>query len=151
MDTGNAAEAAVLGAFIDRGLGVLLPFGGGHHYDLVIALPSQQFLRVQCKAGRLRDGCILFNGCATDHGNGARRYLGVADLFGIHCSSLGCVYVVPVAEVPTCDGRLRVDPARNNQKRRIRFAADYAIDRWDVERFEGIAAAASRARLLKAA
>ena len=30
-------------------------------------------------------------------------------------------------------GYLRLEPARNNQQRKVRFAADFQIDRWSVE------------------
>ena len=31
------------------------------------------------------------------------------------------------------EGRLRLEPTRNNQRRRIRWAVEYAIDRWTDE------------------
>src|SRR4051812_20406564 len=76
---GNGAEAAVLEGFVRRGFGVLLPFGGGHPYDLVVELPSGEFLRVQCKTAWRRKGCLLFNARTTDHGRGRLLYLGLAD------------------------------------------------------------------------
>ena len=59
---GNTTEAAVLKAFLARGWGVLVPFGGGEPFDLVVHLGSGEFLRVQCKTARLLDGCMVFNG-----------------------------------------------------------------------------------------
>jgi hypothetical protein len=129
---GNAAEGAVLNAFIQRGYGVLVPFGGGQPYDLVIELGSA-LLRVQCKRAWPSGGCLVFNSRGTDHGNGRRSYRGLADIFGVHFPQNDSVYLVPIDEVADSKGWLRVEPARNNQKRGVRFAADFEIDRWTIE------------------
>jgi len=127
---GNATTAAVLQAFTRLGLGVLVPFGGGQPYDLVVDL-SKRFSTGACKTARLRDGCLIFNSRTTDHGRGRLPYLGLADVFGAHFASSGAVYVVPVREATSFYVKLRLQPARNNQRRWVRLAADYLIDRWD--------------------
>ena len=43
------------------------------------------------------------------------------------------MFLVPVDEVPTYEGRLRLELTNNNQKRRVRLAEDYLIDRWTAE------------------
>jgi hypothetical protein len=128
---GNAAEAAVLTALVKRGWHVLVPFGGGQPYDLVFEIP-EAFLRVQCKRAWKEGGCLLFNSRGTDHGNGRRSYRGLADIFGVSSPMTGDVYLVPIDDVAESRGWLRVEPARNHQKRGIRFAADYVIDRWTI-------------------
>jgi hypothetical protein len=130
---GNAAEAAVLNAFVERDLDVLMPFGEGQPYDLVVHLPTNSFLRVQCKTARQRDGCLVFNSRTTDHGRGRLPYVGVADIFGVYFAPSQSVYLVPVLEVSSFVVRLRLEPTRNNQRCGIRLAADYEIDRWTVE------------------
>jgi hypothetical protein len=135
---GNAAEAAVLNAFVQRGFGVLLPFGEGRRYDLVVELPAGEFLRVQCKTAWPRKGCVLFNARTTDHGRGRLPYLGLADVFGVYAPTEGCVYVVPVRDVPNFIVSLRVAPALNNQRRGVRFAADYAIERWSADALKAL-------------
>jgi PD-(D/E)XK endonuclease len=47
--SGNKGEAIVLGALVDRDFDVLIPFGGGQPYDLVVHLTDRVFLRVKCK------------------------------------------------------------------------------------------------------
>jgi PD-(D/E)XK nuclease superfamily protein len=136
MDTatrGNAAEAAVLEAFVQRGFGVLLPFGGGRPYDLVVELPSGEFLRVQCKTAWRRKGCLLFNARSTDHGRGRLLYLGLADAFGVYAPTERSVYLLPVEGLSQFMVSLRVKPALNNQKRGVRLAEDYLIDRWTTD------------------
>ncbi|MGN6587818.1 MAG: group I intron-associated PD-(D/E)XK endonuclease [Solirubrobacterales bacterium] len=91
---GNEAEAVILASLVERGFEVLVPFGGGQPYDLVVDLGGFDLLKVQCKTGWHHKGCISFNARSTDHGQGRRPYIGLAH----------------------------------------RFAADYEIDRWSLER-----------------
>jgi hypothetical protein len=122
---GNTAEAAVLKAFAEREFEVLVPFGTGQPYDLVVHLGSGVFLRVQCKTARLsRHQCVKFNARATDHGRGRIPYTGLADLFAAYFPPEESVYLVPVSEVTGHHVRLRLTPALNNQRRRVRFAQD---------------------------
>jgi hypothetical protein len=127
---GNAAEAAVLQALTAAGLHVLVPFGNGSAFDLAVAVPSGEILRVQVKAGRVRKGGVEFNSASTDHGNGQRDYRGRADLIAVYVPSLFRVFMVPVHDCPTSRGFLRLDPARNNQQRRVRKAEDYSFEAW---------------------
>jgi hypothetical protein len=129
---GNAAEAAVLAALVRRGHEVLVPFGDGHPYDLAVDL-GPAVLRVQCKRAWPRRGCIVFNVRSTDHGRGPRSYRGRADIFAIYFPPTDGVYLVPIDAVAEFEGRLRLEPARNNQKKRTRPAADFALDQWSVE------------------
>jgi hypothetical protein len=48
--------------------------------------------------------------------------------FGVYCHETGAVYPVPIDEVGHHTAALRVDPARNGQRRRIRLAADYQLE-----------------------
>jgi hypothetical protein len=134
MDTisrGNAAEAAVLSALIHAGIPVYVPFGGGGPVDLIAIMPPDGHIaRIQVKSGRLRKGCVEFNTHATDHGNGPQSYDGKADVIAVHLREPDSVFVVPVHECGTGKGYLRLDPTRNNQQRRIRFAADYTLASW---------------------
>lgn len=125
---GNPCEAAVLAAFVAGGFDVLLPFGEGHPYDLVVAIDAT-YLRVQCKTAWATSGGLVFNAYATDHGRGQRSYVGDADVFGVYFPPSRAIYLVPVGLVET-ECRLRLEPARNNQTRRVRFAYDYEFERW---------------------
>jgi hypothetical protein len=137
--TGNAGEAAVLDALVQRGFRLLLPFGSGHPYDLVLALDDSIFLRIQCKVAWPRGGCLIFNCRSTDHGHGPRPYVGLADIFGVFFPLNERVYLVPVGAVAPSEGRLRVEPARNNQKRRIRDAAEFEVYKWSRTRLRLLA------------
>ena len=134
---GNAGEAAVLHALVKRDFHVLLPFGEGHPFDLVL-LVADRFLRIQCKTAWRVKGCLIFNAHTTDHGRGIRSYAGLADLFGVYFPLDESVFLVPVDKVAVTEGRLRLEPARNNQKRRVRLAADFLIDRWTPEQLSAL-------------
>jgi hypothetical protein len=134
---GNAAEAAILAALVKAGYYVLLPFGSGQPYDLVLDLGGP-LLRVQCKRAWRNRGCIAFNSHSTDHGKGRQSYIGRADVFGVYFPPTDTVYVVPIDAVPWSEGRLRLEPTRYNQRRGIKMAADFEIDRWTPARLAAL-------------
>lgn len=120
----------VLAALIERGLEVLVPFGEGHPYDLVVSADHLHFLRLQCKTAWSQRGCLVFNCRSTDHGRGPQSYVGLADLFGVYFPPQRSIYLVPIGAVANSQGRLRLEPARNNQRRRVRFASEFRLERW---------------------
>lgn len=126
-------EAAVLAELVQRGFHVLLPFGEGQPYDLAVDLGTPEFLRVQCKTAWPHKGCMRFNPHSTDHGRGRLSYVGRADIFGVYFPPDQAVYLVPIEAVTSYSGRLRLEPTRNNQRKGIRRAADFEIDRWTVD------------------
>ncbi len=127
---GNRAEAAVLHAFLEAGLLVSVPFGGFCPYDLVVDVPNHGITRVQVKSGRVRNGCVVFNSCSTDHGRGRLDYVGRADVFAVHAPPAPDIYVVDVADATTRATSLRLVPTRNAQHRRVRFASDHTLEGW---------------------
>jgi hypothetical protein len=134
----------VLAALARRGFHVLVPFGEGQPYDLVIDLGSPAFLRIQCKTAWPVGGCMVFNCRTTDHGRGPQSYRGRADVFGVYFPPNQAVYLVPLDAVAEFEGRLRLKSPLNNQKQGIRFAADYEIDRWSADSLRDIAPAGTR-------
>jgi hypothetical protein len=130
---GNEGEAMILAALVERGIDVAVPFGGGQPYDLIIDLGGFDLLKVQCKTGWEDKNCISFNTRSTDHGQGRRPYVGLAHIFGVYFPPTKSVYLVPLDAVGGFRGYLRLVPARNNQQRKVRFAADFEIDRWSAE------------------
>lgn len=128
---GNAAEAAVLHALAGAGFHVLVPFGDGLPFDLAVVTPPEgRVLRLQVKAGRVRKGCVEFKTCSTDHGRGQLHYRGRADVIAVAVPSLGRVFMISVDDCPSHRGYLRIDPPRNNQRRRVRLAEDYSFEAW---------------------
>jgi PD-(D/E)XK endonuclease len=115
--TGNAGEGAVLNALLQRGFDLLVPRRR--------ELPPRPV-----KVAWPRGGCLIFNCRSTDHGHGPRSYAGLADIFGVFFPLNERVYLVPVDAVAPSEGRLRVQPTRNNQRRRIRDAAEFEVYKW---------------------
>jgi PD-(D/E)XK nuclease superfamily protein len=129
---GDRSVLAIMLALNEAGYALLVPFGENTRYDLVID-DGSRLSRVQCKTGRLRSGAVTFNVCSTyaHHPNPRvvrRDYHGQVDYFAVFCPDNRRAYLIPIAELPLRkQGRLRVDPPRNNQRLGIRFAADFEI------------------------
>jgi hypothetical protein len=131
-EVGDRTALAVIAGLRAAGYGVLVPFGENTRYDLVVD-DGERLFRVQCKTGRLRDGAIRFPTCSSyaHHPNPKirkRSYAGEVDYFGVHCRETGCVYLVPIDDVPTrTSAALRVEPPRNSQRQGIRDAVRYRV------------------------
>jgi hypothetical protein len=129
VDVGLRTEAAILAELVRRGYQVLIPFGTNQRYDLVLDMDGE-FVRAQCKTGRLRRGRVVYNTRSVrvnTRGWFASDYEGEADLFLIYCPELERIYAVPVDEAPASHGYLRVDPTRNGQEEGIRWARDFEL------------------------
>jgi hypothetical protein len=139
---GNTSESAVLHGFLKRGFHVMLPFGGGCPFDLVVASEDGILIRIQVKTGWPEGGCVAFNTHSTDHGRGPGSYRGKADLFGVYFPALDQVYLVPVDAVGDSECRLRIEPTKNNQRRRVNMAEDFRIESWSDQALMRIVSAA---------
>jgi hypothetical protein len=136
-DIGDRSTLAIIFALQTHGFATYLPFGENTRCDLIADFGGR-LSRVQCKTGRLRGGSVLFATCSTygHHANPKvvrRTYEGEIDEFAVFCPELGSVYLVPIADVQVRkQAMLRVDPPKNRQSARIRWAANYEIARVDV-------------------
>ena len=134
---GAAAEAAITAMTIQLGLTVLRPLCEGRRYDLVIDL-EPELLRVQCKMARRASGTLLValqTNRYTPSGYVSTSYTAAEiDVIAAYSPELNRGFLIPIDEA---SGRraihLRLDPTRNNQAQRIKWARDYefapAIDR----------------------
>lgn len=131
---GDRTQAHVLARLVEHGRLVLVPWGENQRYDLVID-DGGEFIRVQCKTGRFRDGAVTFSTCSSSYHHPGNRgtkhflhdYRGEADLFGVYCPQTRGVYLVPVEDVGRRSCRLRVEPTRNNQQQHVRWGAEYEL------------------------
>ncbi|HEV3282807.1 MAG TPA: group I intron-associated PD-(D/E)XK endonuclease [Solirubrobacteraceae bacterium] len=126
---GAAAEAAITAAAIQLGLVVLRPLCEGGRYDLAIDL-EPMLLRVQCKIARLLDGVLSVSFQTSRHTPaGYVRTTYSADEIDAICAysiDLHRSFFIPAAEVAGRRGiYMRVDPTKNNQARKIKWASDY--------------------------
>ena len=125
---GKTTEAIILSILAQQGKAVLVPWGE-ERYDLALD-DDGRLIRIQCKTGVLRNGCVVFKTCITD----ARRplgdggYAGQVDAFAVYCAELNLAYLVPIDALPSPFwGYLRVTPTLNGQVRNIRWARDYEL------------------------
>jgi hypothetical protein len=129
VEVGLRTEAAILAELVRRGYSVLIPFGTNQRYDLVVDLDGN-FVRAQCKKGRLRNGVVRFAVRSTrinSRGVFSRGYSGEVEIFLVHCPETDRIYAVPVDDVPLTEGWLRVDATENGQARGVRWARDYEL------------------------
>lgn len=127
---GDIAELRVMCDLVRAGYRVAIPFGEDNRYDLIVDKDGV-LSRVQVKSGRLRNGAIVFN-CYSSHthrgGVSCRRYLGEIEYFAVYCADVEAVYLIPAADLSVAKGILRLEPSRNNQGKKIRWAAPYMLN-----------------------
>lgn len=130
---GEITEGMVLARLIQLGYECLLPWGHDCRYDIAID-DDGEFIRIQCKTARYLEerGCLEFNTAITYARVGGKPhirkgYKGEADYFGIYSPETGKVYLVPVDDAPDGAASLRLQPAKNNQQKGVRWAKDYEI------------------------
>jgi hypothetical protein len=133
-DIGERAQGAIAAGVMRYGYTVLIPFGEGRRYDMVVE-KAGQFSRLQCKAGRYINGVIKFNACSVNWFNKTRKLYTreEIDYFAVYCAYTEKVYLVPVEEIGGADGTLRVEPTANNQLKGVRWAEDYEMKRLESE------------------
>jgi hypothetical protein len=131
---GEIAESIILAKLVQLGNECLLPWGHNHRYDIALD-DGGKLVRIQCKTARYVEewGCLGFNTVITYARVGGKAhirkgYRGEADYFGVYSPETGKVYLVPVDEVPIgSKARLRIDSAKNNQSKGVKWAKDYEI------------------------
>jgi hypothetical protein len=127
---GKTSEAVILAALVKMGKSALVPWGE-ERYDPVLD-EGGKLVRIQCKTGHIRDGCVCFKTSITD----AQRPLGDGgdagqiDAFAVYCPQIERVYLVPIEAVQTTIGaRLRLETAKNAQTWNVRWARDFELVR----------------------
>ena len=131
-EIGDRSQLAIILALKLAGFHVLLPLGENTRYDLVTERDGD-LRRVQCKTAHLVNGAVSFRTVSSYYHHPfpsppPKHYRGQIDDFAAYCVETGKVYVVPIDELATeSNATLRIDPPRNNQRQRIRWAADYEI------------------------
>jgi hypothetical protein len=92
-----------------------------------------QLVRVQCKWAKRLDGVLsvqLNTSRLTPAGYVHTTYTPAqVDAIGVYSDDLARCFLIPIAEVTGARGiRLRLNPTRNNQAQRIRWARDYEFE-----------------------
>jgi PD-(D/E)XK endonuclease len=126
---GAVAEAAITAAAIQLGLVVLRPLCEGGRYDLMFDL-DPALLRVQCKLARRVDGVLsvsLQTSRYTPSGYIRTSYAATEiDAVAAYSPHLNRCFLLPIDQVAGRNAiHLRLDPTKNNQVERIKWARDY--------------------------
>lgn len=107
--------------FIKKDKSVLTPFGDNKRYDFVVE-ENSKFIRYQCKTGRYRKGCVVFNIANVSKIKGKYKITkydeNQIDNFVVYCPELDKIYIVPVNTIPkgfTTKMSLRIDNPKNGQ------------------------------------
>jgi prevent-host-death family protein len=131
---GRIAESAIETAALEAGLEVYRPANPHARADLIFELASGELLRVQCKSAK-RKGAVLtvpLESCTSSPARGyvRRRYTAAEiDLVAVWSPELRTAYLLRADDA--CGKSLvslRLAPARNGQRARLNFAADYEFD-----------------------
>jgi PD-(D/E)XK endonuclease len=125
---GAIAEAAIALEAMKLGIEVYRPLAEGGRFDLILVVDGQ-LLRVQCKWAT-RYGEVVLVRCysARRARQGLVRRLYTADeidAFAAYCLDLDRCFFLPIDLFPNREISLRLSPARNNQRRGIRWADDF--------------------------
>lgn len=127
---GNVAELAIAKETASLGLSVLMPITEHERYDLIIGIKGR-LLRVQCKWASCQ-GDVVYVRLKSSYHSPTRGYVvatydaGEIDAVAVYCGERDECFLLP-SEL--FDGRavvnLRTEPARNNQRAALNWAADY--------------------------
>lgn len=108
------------------GFSVLQPEGDSNSFDFVV-YTGVDFIRIQCKSGRYKNGCIKFDTKSNGWSQNKRDYTGDIDYFAVWSKELEQSYLIPIEECGKTSKSLRVDePGVSNPN--ISFADDFRID-----------------------
>jgi hypothetical protein len=129
---GAIAEMAIALRATLLGVDVFRPLAEGGRYDLIFDL-SGKLWRVQCKwASRYGDVLIARTCRARRNRDGLVRRLYTSDeidAFAIYCMEIDRCFFVPMTHAAGMqEVRLRLSPAKNNQRRRIHWADDFDFE-----------------------
>jgi hypothetical protein len=128
---GQQSEAAVLHAFVSRGIPVLQPFGDNERYDIVVEI-ADTFYKIQIKTGRLENGRVQFetrsSGTLTRN-IGKEGYEGQIDAFAVYSPDSGDTYVIPISDAPRTSMSLRIEEPEKASPN-VNWADDFGIDSW---------------------
>ena len=125
---GDLGLIHAMGDLAEKGWGILLPVTEHAAFDLV-AFRGDRFLRVQVKYRAAVNGVITvpFKTCWADrHGIHTQPVdRNEVDLFSIYCPDTKICYYLDPSSIAESTISLRLEPTRNNNSKRVRWAKDH--------------------------
>ena len=121
---GSIAELHVCADLMKKGWRISIPYGENNRYDLV-AEKDGKFLRIQVKYVTPKNGALYLH-CFSSNNWSVQRYTSVQiDVIAAYNPLTEKVYYVPVDYMQSKVMLLRLTPARNGQKAKIRYAHEF--------------------------
>jgi hypothetical protein len=129
FELGNHSESIILGAYLKEGFTVSIPFGSGASYDLLVDTNSNIY-KIQVKTAWISKGVLKYKSLRRQPQTEKRRLYTdcEADFLAVYCPANEMLYGIPVKNHPT-GGWLRIEPVKNGQTQKIRWASDYLWDK----------------------
>ena len=122
---GSIAELAVAGWLMKSGWHVLLPYGENMRYDLA-AERSGKFIRIQVKYVTPKNGALYVNCCSSNNWSVLHYSVRDIDMIAVYNPKSERIYFVPVSQIRKNAMLLRLKPARNGQKKNVRYADTFS-------------------------
>ena len=121
---GKIAELMVSAKLLEMEWKILTPLGENNRYDLV-AEKDGNFIRIQVKYVTPTSGVLDVN-CKSSNNWSVLRYTpDEIDVLAVFDSINRNIYFVPVTKLNSSTIKLRIEPTKNRQKKKIRFAQDF--------------------------
>lgn len=128
------AEQFVIAHCLKNGWSVSKTVGDNQLYDLILDKKDNSLYKVQVKHSLLKRGAVYCDVRSTGYtfnGEGKRKLFSKKyspqdiDFIAIYCSDNNCCYLVKNEGKSAIT--LRIDPAKNNNKKNVILAKDYQI------------------------
>ena len=129
FELGNHSESIVLGAYLKAGFTVSIPFGSGACYDLLVD-NGHKIYKIQVKTAWINKGVVTYTCLRRQPKSKIRRPYknGEIDYLVVYCPSNDSLYGLPASN-HLGKGWLRLEPVKNGQTKRIRWASDYTWEK----------------------
>ena len=121
---GSVAELAVATRLMKEGWRVSFPYGENARYDLV-AEREGRFVRIQVKYTTPKAGVLTVNCCSSNNWSVLQYTPEEIDIVVVYNSHDERIYFVPVTQLPKGHMKLRLDPPKNNQRAKVRYATQF--------------------------
>jgi hypothetical protein len=132
---GAVAESAIVHAAVKLGIGVFKPLTDGERYDLIFDLRpgSSGSSASGWAATGTPSSCAATRVVAPGDGLRRRTYAyDEGDAIAAYCADNERCFLLPVTVVASrAEVRLRLAPARNNQRARVRWASVFELESLD--------------------
>lgn len=127
---GDISESFIIYKLLDLGISVSKPFGDNQRYDLIIEI-NRKLYTIQIKTAKFEEDFILFPTSSSAYHRGGKRkhYRGEVDFIAAFCPDNKICYLVNSFDVPTTMATLRLTEPKNGQRKGVRWAEDYELEK----------------------